>query len=518
MKEQYHTLRLILGDQLNIHHSWYEKNDDSCLYLIAELPQEVGYVRHHIQKICAFFAAMEQFAGELKKKKHAVLHMNLDDTAGYHDLSDLLQHLVKKYAVREFQFQQPDEYRLKEQLSAIAFDKSVTVTIFDSEHFLLPCAEISQMFPLGKPGRMEHFYRKMRKRFDILMNKEKPEGGRWNFDGENRHKLKPGDHIRIPEPLLFRNSVGNILRRVEQHNVRTFGRAEECLLWPVSRQQSLRLLKDFCLNALPLFGKYQDAMTEKSPYRWSLFHSRLSFSLNSKMLHPMEVMTVAIKYWKENPRKVSMAQIEGFVRQILGWREYVRGVYWSNMPGYKSMNALQGHYSLPEFFWDGNTRMNCMKQTIDQSLKYAYAHHIQRLMVTGNFCLLAGIDPDQVDQWYLGIYLDGIEWAELPNTRGMSQFADGGIVASKPYAASGNYINKMSDYCKNCYYRVKEKTSDDACPLNSMYWHFMVRHRSILEKNPRTALVFKGWDKRAGKEKTEILQKGERSIRHRDDL
>lgn len=280
------------------------------------------------------------------------------------------------------------------------------------------------------------------------------------------------------------------------------------------RPDEYRLLDQVSSN----FGQFQDAMTANSDHQWSLYHSRLSFALNTKMLHPKQVIDKAIKAWQENPGAISLAQIEGFVRQIPGWRENIRGVYWSNMPDYESLNFLKAEKNLPEWFWTGQTKMSCMHHAITQSLQYAYAHHIQRLMITGNFCLLAGIDPDQVDQWYPGIYIDAIQWVELPNTRGMSQYADGGMVASKPYAGSGNYVQKMSDYCGDCVYSVKEKEGESACPLNSLYWHFMEKHRELLHKNPRTALVYKGWDKKAVADRNTILDRGQWCINNMNSL
>lgn len=515
--QSYTTLRLILGDQLNARHSWYTQKDDSCLYVIAELRQETDYVQHHIQKLCGFFLAMAAFATALKKAGHHVLHLTLDDTAQFSDLPALLQHLCQHYSICRFEYQRPDEYRLLEQFRALDL-KPVNKYEWDSEHFLVPFAELTKRLPAGKPGRMETFYRKMRREHDILMADGEPEGGQWNYDADNRSKLRPADLADIPQPLTFANPVKPILQRLARHHVVSFGEIGDYLLWPINRQQSLKLLDNFCNYCLPHFGQFQDAMTASSDYQWSLYHSRLSFSLNTKMLHPRQVIDRAIQAWQNNQDTISIAQIEGFVRQILGWREYIRGVYWSNMPDYASMNALAAKHPLPDWFWTGNTKMHCLKQAISQSLQYAYAHHIQRLMITGNFTLLAGIDPDQVDQWYMGIYMDAIQWVELPNTRGMALYADGGMVASKPYAASGNYIQKMSDYCRSCGYNVKEKTTENACPLNSLYWHFLVQHRDHMGKNPRTALVFKGWDKKQNQEREAVLARAQWCLDNMNDL
>ena len=452
---QFHTIRLILGYQLNRHHSWYSSKDDGVLYLMAELHQEATYVKHHIQKLCSFFAAMADFAQSLKADGHQLCYFSLDDSAQFDSLGHVVSSLCEQYKVRRFEYQAPDEYRLAQQLQALDLGADSEIFCCDSEHFLLPKNEINQYINAGVHNRMESFYRKMRKRFYLLMEGDQPRGDRWNFDGENRQKLKAADLAEIPEPLLFSNDVSNILQRLARHNIASIGTGSEQLLWPINEQQAVQLLDFFCRHCLPNFGRFQDAMTRHGENRWTLYHSRLSFALNSKLLHPMQVIEAAIAYFESGEADIDMAKIEGFVRQILGWREYVRAVYWANMPDYAGLNALDAQLDLPEFFWSGETKMACMQQAINQSLDYAYAHHIQRLMVTGNFAMLAGIDPDQVDNWYLGIYIDAVEWVEMPNTRGMSQFADGGLIATKPYAASGSYINKMSDYCGDCHYSVK---------------------------------------------------------------
>ncbi len=510
-------LRLVLGDQLDSQHSWYRKPDAHVLYIIAELRQETDYVKHHQQKLCAFFAAMAAFADHLQGSGHQVLHLTLDDTAAYADLGELLAQLCRLYAVSELEYQQPDEYRLARQLQTLAI-KGVTIRCCDTEHFLLPFNEISRHFSPGKHQRMENFYRWMRRHHGILMDDGEPLGGQWNYDAQNRNKLRPADLAAIPEPLLFANDVGPILQRLEHHGVDAFGECGASLLWPINRDQSLQLLSYFCQHCLPRFGTFQDAMTCRSEHHWSLYHSRLSFALNAKMLHPREVIDAALRCQANAGKAIDLAQVEGFVRQILGWREHVRGVYWANMPRYSQLNTLTAKRPLPDFFWTGETRMRCLGAAIDQSLQFAYAHHIQRLMITGNFCLLAGIDPAQVDAWYLGIYIDAIEWVELPNTRGMSQFADDGILATKPYAASGNYVNKMSDYCGDCHYQVKQKHSETACPLNSLYWHFMVQHRSRLQTNPRIGMVYRNWDNQSEEQRRATLERAAWCLQHIDSL
>ncbi|WP_117232821.1 cryptochrome/photolyase family protein [Vibrio maerlii] len=513
---KFDTLRLILGDQLNAQHSWFNECDESVLYLIAEMKQESEYVQHHVQKVCAFFSAMEQFAYELQAEGHQVVHLSLDDTAAFEDLHQLLKHYIQEVGASKLEFQRPDEYRLLTQLNQFQLPNVVN-NIVDTEHFLLPFEEIVEQFPQGKHVMMEHFYRRMRKRFNILMEDGKPAGGKWNYDANNRNKLKAADIEQLPQPLLFSTPTADILERLTRHNIKTIGRVESELIWPVNRSQSLSLLAHFCQVCLPLFGRFQDAMTEKHQAQWSLYHSRISFSLNAKLLNPIEVIHTALTCYQSN-NEIDISQVEGFVRQILGWREYIRGVYWANMPAYATKNELRAVNKLPDFFWNGETKMSCIKHAIDQSLDYAYAHHIQRLMVTGNFCLLTEIEPAQIDSWYLGIYVDAIEWVEMPNTRGMALFADGGIVGTKPYAASGAYINKMSDYCKGCHYDQKSKIGEGSCPLNSLYWRFMDKHQGRLTRNPRIGMIYRSWDNMADEQRQEILDTAEHYMANLENL
>ena len=506
MSEHYHTLRLILGDQLNAQHSWFTHKDDSILYVIAELHQEASYTKHHIQKLCAFFLAMENFSRALKQAGHHVLHLTLDDTQGY-DLPSLIDELCQRYSVTCFHYQRPDEFRLHNQMSALQLD--VHMQCYDTEHFLLPFHELQDYIQPKKHNRMEVFYRKMRKRFNILMEGHDPEGGQWNYDSENRQKIKTEHMDQIPEPKLFRNNVSQYLERIAHHNIVHFGECDKTIIWPANRQQAQQLLVYFCEYCLPNFGRFQDAMVAQHSKAWSLYHSRLSFAINTKMLHPMHVINTAINAYRQAQSDIDLAQIEGFVRQILGWREYIRAVYWLNMPDYSQLNALQAEQSLPDYFWTGDTKMACLKHAIKQSLKHAYAHHIQRLMITGNFCLLSGIHPDEVDEWYLGIYIDAIEWVEMPNTRGMSQFADNGLVATKPYVAGGNYVKKMSNYCADCHYNVNKKMGETSCPLNSLYWHFMVRYRERFSQNPRIGMIYRNWDKQDESQRIAVIKRAD---------
>ena len=515
----YKTLRLILGDQLNPSHSWFKSKEDDVLYLIAELKQETNYVKHHVQKLCAFFNAMENFATALKSAGFNVLHLTLDDTHEDKHLPALLNRVAKEYNCSSIEYLYPDEFRLKSQLADFEQSSAIDVSAYDSEHFLLPFSEIKDRFKKDKHVTMEHFYRAMRKRYDLLMEDDKPAGGKWNYDSNNRNKFSKQDLKSIPEPKLFKNDVSHILARLKKHNIAYFGEIKEGKLeWSTSRKQAKESLEYFCEHLLVNFGKFQDAMTDQSKDNTSLYHSRLSFALNTKLLHPLYVIKRVISEFEQRPDEISLSQVEGFTRQILGWREYVRAVYWVNMPDYATKNQLKANNKLPQYFWNGNTKMNCLSHSLKQSLDTAYAHHIQRLMIIGNFCLLSGINPNEVDNWYLGVYIDAIEWVEMPNTRGMSQFADDGIIATKPYAASGNYVNKMSDYCKNCQYDVKQKVGDKACPLNSLYWRFMQTHREKLEKNPRIGMVYRNWDKQSDELREDTLNQATQYINNIESL
>lgn len=494
------TVRLILGDQLNSQHSWFAQTDENVHYVMMELRQETDYVRHHIQKVLAFFAAMRAFAVELQQRRHTLHYIKFNDATNSGSLTENLLRLFAELDTEKFEYMQPDEYRLDRQLVDFCASIKLPSESVDSEHFFTRRQDVARFFDGKKHYLMESFYRSMRRKHDILMDGDKPIGGQWNFDADNRNRYD--ETVDIPEPRSFQNDVSELRSMLERENVKTIGYAEDTIIWPITREQSLLLLEDFVNSALPYFGRFQDAMSEKS---WSLFHSRLSLSLNSKMLHPMEVISRAIDKGRHN-RNISLAQIEGFVRQILGWREYMRGMYWALMPDLADMNFFDHQRPLPHFYWDGDTKMNCVKHAVDQSLQKAYAHHIQRLMVTGNFALLAGIHPDAVDQWYLGIYLDAVEWVEITNTRGMSQFADGGKIATKPYVSSANYINKMSDYCTHCSYDKNKKVGDRACPFNSLYWHFCDRHRDQLENNPRIAMMVRTWDRMQPENREQLLQ------------
>lgn len=506
--ERFTKLALVLGDQLNAKHSWFQERQKDRLFVLLELRQETDYCRHHIQKVVGFFAAMRNYANALVKAGHHVLYLTLDATAHSPSLTTHLEEIIRTTGVRELHLQQPDEYRVDQQLQDWQAEQSIEVTWFDSEHFLTQRSVLQDWFGDKPSYLMEYFYRRVRKQTGYLMEQGKPLGGKWNFDKDNRKT--PEQSHQFPPPITFATDVSGLVEMLQRHQVKTMGTLSPTqFLWPVSRRQSLEVLDYFITHLLPRFGDYQDAMVQG---QWSMYHSRLSFALNTKMLSPHYVVEAALHAWQQYPNKISLNQVEGFVRQIIGWREFVRAIYWQFMPDYQHLNALGHQRALPEFYWDAQTEMNCLQQSIQQSLDYAYAHHIQRLMVTGNFALLSGCDPAQVDAWYLGIYIDALEWVEMPNTRGMSQFADGGIVATKPYVSSGSYIQKMSNYCDNCYYDVKQKTGPKSCPFNSLYWHFIDRNMEQFDKNPRMALIAKQWQRRDAETKRALLERAEQFL------
>ena len=483
------TLRLILGDQLNPLHSWFATVRADVVYTLMEVRQETDYVHHHAQKIIAIFAAMRDFARALREAGHTVDYFTIDDTANTHSIPGNVSLLMTKHRAEHFEYQAPDEYRLDLQLAQFA-DTLSSAIMADTEHFLTARDEAQRIFADRKQWLMEYFYRQMRVIHKVLVEKDKkPAGGQWNFDADNRKPWR-GDP---PEPLDTRelHDHSALWDSIVAAGVDSFGRPDAArIVWPLNRTEALAHLDAFIQHGLPHFGDYQDAMSTKA---LRLFHSLLSFALNTKMLHPREVILDAEDAWRAG--HAPLHAVEGFIRQILGWREYVRGVYWANMPGYGEHNVFGHTQELPSWFWDGKTKMNCLRHAIGQSLDDAHAHHIQRLMVIGNFALLAGLDPQQVHLWYLGVYIDAFEWVEMPNTLGMSQFADGGLLATKPYVSSAAYIDRMSDYCKGCHYDKKARLGERACPFNALYWDFFERNAKRLSGNQRLAMVYRNLGK-----------------------
>ena len=509
------TLRLILGDQLNLKHSWFEKQDDNTIYVLYELYQEADYVVHHIQKLVAFFSAMRAFASDLQNQGHQVLYFDINSNASKKSLEDNIKYLISEKDIGKFEYQLPDEYRLDEQLKSICKNINIPSKGFDTEHFLTTREELKSFFEGKKQLIMEFFYRNMRKKYDLLMLQGQPLGGKWNFDKNNRKKWKGNPAI----PLAYKTkNQGNqiVYESVIKAGINYIGKYDvESYHYPANREEAAEQLDYFCENLLVHFGDYQDAMHTDER---NLFHSRISFALNTKILHPLEVMGAVIKYYQMNQERIALSQVEGFVRQILGWREYMRGIYWREMPEYKTRNKLENFNQLPDFYWTGKTKMNCLKESITDSLETAYAHHIQRLMITGNFALLIQCHPDEVDAWYLGIYADAIEWVQLPNTRGMSQWADGGIVATKPYVSSGSYIHKMSNYCEECQYDRSKRIGKNACPFNSLYWNFLDDKKEHFSKNNRMAMMLRLLDKIPELEKEEIKNRALSIIENPDEF
>ena len=506
------TLRLILGDQLNHQHSWFSRSDDEVTYIIMEMRQETDYVIHHIQKVVAFFSAMRQFASWLKRKGHKVIYFKLDHQDNSQDLTKNIIKVIQEHDFDRFEYLLPDEYRLDKQLRDLCSEIDIDSQALDTEHFITKREDLSNFFG-DKNYLMESFYRHIRRKHGWLMEGKVPTGGSWNYDKQNRKSL-PKHHV-VVDAYTFQNDVSEICALIQQEDIETLGGInEKNFLWPTNRSQSLMLLRYFLKNCLADFGNFQDAM--HTDY-WSLYHSRLSFAINAKLLSPLEVVERAISQFHADD-EVEIAAVEGFIRQIVGWREFMRGVYWAKMPEYAEQNQLNHRRQLPKWFWNGKTKMNCLKHAIDQSLQYAYAHHIQRLMITGNFALLAQIHPDEVDAWYLGIYIDAIEWVEMPNARGMSQFADGGIVATKPYVSSANYINKMSNYCTDCHYHPKKKIGDQACPFNSLYWHFLMHHENKFARNGRMNMMYSQLNKMSSEQKEQLNAQAEKYLQDIDSL
>ncbi len=507
------TLRLILGDQLDPQHAWYREPRPDVVYLLLEMRQETDYVVHHAQKVIAIFAAMRDFARQLKAAGHRVRHVAIDDASNRQSLAANLDALIAHYRASAFEWQQPDEWRLDDQLTEWAARQPIPCRAVDSGHFYTTRGEAAEIFAGRKQWLLEHFYRQLRRRHGVLLDAiGNPEGGQWNFDADNR-KPWPGNP---PEPVDRRPSHDHSMlwRQVEAAGVVTMGEPQAAeFRWPLNRAEALKQLDDFIMYALPHFGDYQDALSTKG---WRLFHSLLSFALNVKMLNPREVVQYAEQAYRQG--RAPLAAAEGFIRQILGWREYVRGVYWARMPGYTESNALGHDRALPRWFWSGDTGMACLAAAIGQSLQQAYAHHIQRLMVIGNFALLAGLDPQPLHRWYLGIYIDAFEWVEAPNTLGMSQFADGGLLATKPYVSSAAYLDRMGDHCKDCRYDKKARTGERACPFNGLYWDFFERHADRLRGNHRLAMVYRNLDKMAPEARQALREQAAAMLARLDSL
>jgi deoxyribodipyrimidine photolyase-related protein len=480
------TLRLILGDQLS--HSIATLSDcdkQHDIVFMCEVMEEATYVHHHKKKIAYLFSAMRHFAKELQAEGYRVIYVTLDDPRNEGSFRSEIVRAITQFQPESIVVTYPGEYRVLAELQSWQEQLSIPLTIVEDTRFLTQPDDFSVWAEGRKQLRMEYFYREVRKRYDILMEDKKPAGGAWNYDSSNRKPLPKG--MIPPEPTRFTPDkiTEDVLCLVEKRFPKHFGDLRP-FTYAVNREQALQVLEDFIAERLHDFGDYQDAMKQDSPW---LYHSHISFYLNSGLLNPLEVVQrVEQEYHGGN---APLESVEGFIRQVIGWREYVRGLYWYKMPDYAKANFLEAKNDLPSFYWTGDTKMNCVKQCVNDTKANSYAHHIQRLMVLGNFALLMGADPKQVNEWYLLVYADAYEWVEMPNVTGMILFADGGVMASKPYIASGTYINKMSNYCQSCEYKVKEKNGESACPFNYLYWGFLQRHKEKLLKNPRLGMPYR---------------------------
>lgn len=484
------TLRLILGDQLSPSISALRDYDPGRdVVLMAEVSDEANYVRHHKQKLVLVFSAMRHFASELEAQSIRIDYVQLEDEGNSGSFTGEVERALQRHGCGRIVVTEPGEWRVLDMMRGWERRFGVPVDIRADDRFLCSLSGFSDWAEGRKSLRMEFFYREMRRKTGWLMEDGQPLGGRWNYDAENRKALPKGMNLprrnRFEPDETTRDVIDLVQRRFPEH----FGELDG-FGWAVTRGDALEALEHFITACLPGFGDYQDAMKSGEDF---LFHSLISPYLNIGLLLPKEVCEAALAALDRE--QAPLAAVEGFLRQILGWREFVRGLYWHSMPGYADSNFLQAQRSLPDFYWSGETDLNCLREAIGNTRRNAYAHHIQRLMVTGNFALLAGIEPAQVEEWYLLVYLDAFEWVELPNTHGMALFADGGVLASKPYAASGAYINRMSDHCRDCRFNPKEKLGETACPFNYLYWNFLIENEGRLRSNPRMGLAYRNLDR-----------------------
>ena len=493
------TLRLVLGDQLSRGISSLRDLAKGDVVLIVEVQEEATYVRHHKRKIAFLFAAMRHFAAELKADGIAVDYVTLDAQGNSGSFTGEVERAIERHQIERIVVTEAGEFRVQAVLEGWERRFALPVEIRDDDRFLCSHGDFAAWADSVKILRMESFYRGMRERTGFLMvGSGDPVDGRWNFDHENREKL-PKRIAPPPRPRYEPDETTKAaLDLVEDRFASHFGNLDG-FDYPVTRADALDALDWFIREALPDFGTYQDAMRQGEPL---LFHSHLSALMNCGLLGAREVCEAAEAAYRSGDAPINA--VEGFIRQIIGWREFVRGIYWRRMPDYADENALGATRALPDFFWTGESDLNCMRQSIGETKTGAYAHHIQRLMVIGNFCLLAGLDPKEVQEWYLIVYHDAYEWVEMPNVVGMILFADNGLFASKPYAASGNYINKMSDYCGRCAYDVKQRTGPAACPFNYLYWDFLHRHRGRLSKNHRLFRIYANLDRMPAERLAEV--------------
>jgi deoxyribodipyrimidine photolyase-related protein len=466
---------------------------------MAEVAAESTHVPSHKARTALFLAAMRHFRDELRERGFTVEYRELGRHAARTLGAALGADLVRLRPSRVIMVQ-AGEHRVAAEIRAAVADAGLSLELAPDDHFFVTPGEFAQWARGRKELRLEYFYRWIRRRTGILMDGEEPAGGRWNFDAENRGSFGSAGPGSLPSPATFPPDA--ITREVIEAVEREFPGNPgglDAFDWPATRVQARLALDDFIAHRLPQFGRWQDAMWRGEPW---LYHSRIAAALNLKLLNPREACEAAERAWHDG--RAPLEAVEGFVRQILGWREFVRGIYWREMPSYRDCNALDADRPLPAFFWTGETDLACLRETVGQTLALGYAHHIQRLMVTGLFALLWGVRPQEVHEWYLSVYVDAVEWVELPNTLGMSQYADGGLLASKPYAATGKYISRMSDYCAGCRFRPDRTHGDDACPYTTLYWDFLARHRERFARHPRLALQVRNLDRLSDRERAAI--------------
>ena len=481
-------LRVVLGDQLTHTLSTLGDAKSGDVVLLMEVLAECTYVRHHAKKIVLILSAMRHFAAELTARGLHVEYVRLDDPANTHSFRGEVARAAARHGATEIIVTEPGEWRVLADMRSWHEATGCPVEIRDDDRFLCRLREFRAWAGTKTQLRMEFFYREMRRRHGLLMDADgEPVGGQWNFDAENRKSLPAGIRLpatpHVPPDSITQQVMALVAERFADH----IGTPDGFNL-PVTAAQAQAALADFVQHRLPQFGDWQDAMQDGAPF---LFHALIAPALNAGLLDPLAICQAAEAAYHKGLAPLNA--VEGFIRQVLGWREFIRGIYWLRMPGYAHLNALAATRRLPEFYWTAATKMRCLAQAIGQTRDHAYAHHIQRLMITGNFALLAGLHPDDVDEWYLAVYADAYEWVEMPNTRGMALHADGGIVGSKPYAASGAYINRMSNYCRGCAYDVRDATGAGACPFNFLYWDFIARHAQRFAGNNRMAMPLRNW-------------------------
>jgi deoxyribodipyrimidine photolyase-related protein len=500
------TLRLVLGDQLSPANPVFRDADPKRDWiLLAEVREEAGYVRHNRHKIVLVFSAMRHFAKTLEDDGYRVIYRSFDE--GLSSLEQALLEAVAETGCEAVAVTEAGEFRLREAMDGWRDALEVPLELLEDSRFLASHGDFQDWAEGRKQLRMEYFYREMRRRYKLLLDADgEPEGGRWNFDAENRSGWR-NQETPPPRPDNSPDKItGEVIETVDEAFPDNPGDLSRFRL-AVTREGAEAELEWFCENALPLFGTYQDALAEESPW---LYHGLVSMYLNIGLLEPLDVCERVARAYRDE--HCDLAAAEGFIRQVLGWREYVRGVYWLAMPGYADRNTFDARRPLPGWFWSGDTDMRCLAQALRQTLDLGYAHHIQRLMVIGNFALLAGLDVREVCAWYLAVYVDAFEWVELPNTLGMALHGDEGLMASKPYAASGKYIQRQGNHCAQCRYDPKKTTGEGACPYNSLYWHFIDRHQDYLKNNARMGLIVGGWKKRDAGDRRAIVDWGSRIL------